>query len=380
MASVAALVLMTAAPPPPSERIFRAMALDIDRPASSASERDDGLREPAPARPWRQALGWALAIGLLAGCLYFLDLDEMQAALARLTPAAAALILLLATLDRFLMAFKWRLLLRLLDIHLSFPAVLRIYYQATISTVVLPPQIGGDLVKAWLVMRAGGGGAAVAASLVMEKLLGLLSAANWAILGGMVVALAVDPGRGGWWVALGLAALVAGNLGFALSLHPRVHDLVLRLLAHGNRFKPLRLLHKLYAAYSRFGGHRGALLRNFALTSLEHALQMAIVLVTARSLGIEAPTIPLLAAIGVQLLLLRIPIAPSGWGVGEITAIVTLGFVGVRPEAAFTLSVVGHVVALLSALPGLVFFLRGLRRGERTIPGPAAPPCRCPSA
>jgi len=94
---------------------------------------------------WTRPLGWLLAIALLAGCLVFLDIDKVLAAVRRLTPEAIAVVLALMTADRFLMAYKWHWLLQLLEVRLPFAAILRIYYQATFSSVLLPPQFGGDV-------------------------------------------------------------------------------------------------------------------------------------------------------------------------------------------------------------------------------------------
>jgi hypothetical protein len=51
-------------------------------------------------------LGWVLAIVIIAGCLLFLDIGKVVAVVRRMEAPAIALVLLLLTADRVLMALK----------------------------------------------------------------------------------------------------------------------------------------------------------------------------------------------------------------------------------------------------------------------------------
>jgi hypothetical protein len=57
------------------------------------------------------------------------------------------------------------------------------------------------------------------------------------------------------------------------------------------------------------------------------------------------------------MLLVRIPIAPDGWGVGELSAIGIYSLIGVGATEAFTVSLVAHVIPVLALTPGLLFLL-----------------------
>jgi glycosyltransferase 2 family protein len=339
------------------------------------------MPEARPPRPGPGAsrrgptnrLGWALAALVLAGCFVLVDPEDIAAALSRLAPSELAALLLIATLDRVLMGLKWGLLLRVVGVGLPLARVVRLFYQASLAGVFMPLHVGGDLLRAhWVSRESGSGHLPVLASLVMERLLGLVSAVNWALVGGVVFAAHLAPGHAWPLAGLGLLATAVANVLFVLSLTERAHGFVLRRLGRLGRSRLADMLQRFYTAYADFGRDRRALLLNTILTLLEHGLQITLVVATASSLGIEAGLLALPAGAAVYLLLARLPIAPDGWGVSELTAIGVFGLVGIPPADAFSLSLVGHVVPALALAPGLLLLLLGRR--ERPAGSPAPPP------
>jgi uncharacterized membrane protein YbhN (UPF0104 family) len=323
-----------------------------DHPARSHPA--PGAASPALGPPRRQWLGWGLALGAIAGCLLCLDGHDLLATVCRLRAYDIAVVLALVTGDRVLMALKWRLLLGLGGAHLPALAVIRIYYQGWLVGAVLPSHLGGDLLRAHLVARRTGVGSPVFASLVMEKLIGLVSAVNGAIVGGVIVAWSLDAAHGALWLGLGALAALACNGLVLASLHGGVHAWALGRLARARQSWSLGRLHRGYAAYAGFSRHPKTLLATFGLTGLEHGLQLLILFTIATSLGIALEPVRFVAAAALQMLMVRLPIAPDGWGTGELAALAMFGLVGIDAAAAFTLSVVSHVLGLVAALLGVV--------------------------
>ena len=146
------------------------------------------MAEPRAKRAGIQKwLSWILAAGALAGCLLLFDVDDMLAEVRHLGARDIALLLVLLTCDRVLMALKWRLLLDIGAARLSPFSVIRIYCQGWLVGAFLPTHLGGDLLRAHLVAQRTGVVHPVFASIVMEKVIGLISAVNWAIVGGVVL-------------------------------------------------------------------------------------------------------------------------------------------------------------------------------------------------
>ena len=216
-------------------------------------------------------------------------------------------LLLLLTVDRFLMAWKWALLLRVVGVHLPLMLVTRFYYQGSLTGLFLPSSIGGDLLRATWVAQASGVKHGAFASLLMEKLIGLVCGVIWAIFGAVVLA-GLYHGELTWlWLALGAAALVGSLGGFALSLHGAVHGFVLAALGRFKAWRVLGLAHRLYETYALFSGAKGLLAANVLLTLAEQALQMVVFLMLTRSLGIAVDPLLLFAMTGVQFLVVPHP-------------------------------------------------------------------------
>lgn len=312
---------------------------------------------PPPARGaggLRRWLGWILAAGALASCLLLVNVGDMLAEVRHLRARAIALLLVLLTFDRLLMALKWRLLLNVGGARLPASSVVRIYYQGWLVGAFLPTHIGGDLLRAHLVAQRTGVVHPVFASIVMEKVIGLISAVNWAIVGGVVLGFSLQPERGVLWIGLGVLAALAFNGLFLVSLRTVVHDFALRTLARYRQSKLMGVLHRFYGAYADFSRHPGTLLANLLLTLLEHGLQLLILYAIVVSLNVEVGAAVFFAAAAVQMLILRIPVTPDGWGTGELAAIAVFGLVGIGAAAAFATSVIYRFLGLVATIPGFV--------------------------
>jgi len=299
-------------------------------------------------------LGWILAVGALAGCLLLFDINDMLAKVGQLRAREIALLLLLITCDRVLMALKWRLLLEIGGAHLSPFSVIRIYYQGWLVGTFLPTHLAGDLLRAHLVAQRTGVVHPVFASVVMEKVIGLISAVNWAIAGGVLLGCWLEPGRALLWLGLGLLAALAFNGLFVASLHDAVHDFALRTLARYHQSRLMGVLHRFYGAYADFSRHPQTLLANLLLTLLEQGLQLLIVYTIVVSLSIDVGAVVFFAAASVQMLILRIPVTPDGWGTGELAAIAVFGLIGIGAAAAFAASVMYRFLGVVATLPGFV--------------------------
>ena len=322
---------------------------------------------PIAGRRRRNWVGWGLALFILGACALFLDLDRVVSILSRTHPAAVLGLLALITLDRLLMAWKWRILLRVVGVQLPLGLITRFYYQGSLTGIFLPSSIGGDLLRAHWVAQASGVKHGVYASLVMEKLIGLLSAVVWAMAGAGVLA-GFYFGESMWlWLPLGVLALAGVVALFTLSLHSSVHRFVLAGLGRFEATRVLGLVHRLYEAYAHFSRAKGAVASNVLLTLAEHALQMLVFLLVTRSLGIDANAVLLFAMTGVQFLVFRIPISPDGWGIGELSAIGLYGLIGISSEAAFSMMFLTHILVTAACLPGLWFLLQGRRSASAAI-------------
>jgi uncharacterized protein (TIRG00374 family) len=302
-----------------------------------------------------------LALFIFASCFLFVDWQDLLAAVRRLSLAELALLVLLSTSERFLRGFNWGLILRMAHVRTPMLRIIRYFYQGSFSGVFLPSHVGGDILRAWWVARDSGVTHPVYASLVVERLIGFAAAVNWAILGGVVFMIYLHPDRMALWIGLGLLAAVGADGAFALVMHSRLHGFVLRKLDRFRETRVLGIVHKLYEAFARFSDDPGPLALNAMLALGLQALQMSLFLGIAVSIDATELLAPFFAAAALHGLILKLPIAPDGWGVGELTAIAVYGLVGVGAAEAFAVSAIGHVIPMLALTPGFLFLLAGER-------------------
>jgi uncharacterized protein (TIRG00374 family) len=164
------------------------------------------------------------------------------------------------------------------------------------------------------------------------------------------------------WCLGGALGLALANGMFAALVIPGVHAFILRRLER-RRSRFVRLLHDFYAAFASFAADPRQLAVNWLLCLVEQGLQMLLYLGIAVSIDAHVAPVPFLAATAVFTLVLRLPIAPDGWGVGELSAIGIYGLVGLMAAQAFTVSAIGHIIPMLALIPGFLLLLGRGRDG-----------------
>lgn len=299
------------------------------------------------------------ALAVLAAVL--VDFRVLGAALARPQATDVALLVSLAALDRVWMAVKWCQLARAGGVSAPFTEFLRCYLAASLISQVATASLPGDLFRA---TRLGGRADrhAVLASLVMEKLIGSLASIALAWSGLLVLGFTADAhGAQSIFVALFAASCLAIGLLF-LALSPHTHRAAGRLT---HRLFAKRL-EKLSTATLRFRNARAALAGNGALALGENVLQLVILYLAARTLGIDAPAEHLLPVLAVAQFARRASNVLSGFGLQASVHVVLLSLVGIDASLALALALLAHAAQVVASLPGAFALLRSSRAGGQS--------------
>ena len=77
---------------------------------------------------------------------YFVDFKAFKGHLLALNLWVLTLVLVMATVDRFSMAYKWMHLSRAISVELPFNVYLALYYVASFLNYCLPSTLGGELI------------------------------------------------------------------------------------------------------------------------------------------------------------------------------------------------------------------------------------------
>ena len=311
---------------------------------------------------WSRALNLLVVAGLLAALIFLVDLPSVGSVLAGVSKSSVVLALIVATLDRILMTYKWRQLLAAIGAKLRFITALRIHYQSLVSGRIIPAPLGADVLRVYLATKVGIAYEAAISSIVIEKLVAMLASVVLAITGLLLLSNYFPEGaRLNVFLVIAAASLVTGIGAFTILMMARAHRLggtVLGWLdARGVLPKKLgRLLQKTSSSLLLFRNRAMALAINGVLALLEHCTQVLKLVVLAIGLGLSMPAISIGAIAAVALFVRRIGGIVEAWGLGEGSAIVTLVLLGIDAELAVALLIANFAVSTIAVAPGVIFY------------------------
>ncbi|HET7598762.1 MAG TPA: lysylphosphatidylglycerol synthase transmembrane domain-containing protein [Gemmatimonadales bacterium] len=307
----------------------------------------------------RWLLGAAVSIGILVWLIRSIDTTALSRRAASLDPGWLLLALLVAYVDRALVIVKWQALVRALTGAVSLRRAARVYMATMFASLVLPPYIGNDVLRAVSLGRRQQLIAEIGTSVVVERAFGILTLGAVCLLS---LALLLQRSAelehvAGWMLGLVVVATIAVWLVFSAWGH-RVGRRW-RGRRGGRWFAIADRVNDALAAYRR----RPLLLWGFAIASiLEQALVVIFYWLGAKALDVPAGAAAMFAAIPLACFMARLPIGIWGMGVMEATVVYLLRFFGITAADALAIALLGRLVELGSIIPG-AFLLGDLATG-----------------
>jgi uncharacterized protein (TIRG00374 family) len=302
-----------------------------------------------------------VAIGLTYWAFRAADPRQVGDAFARTSWPWVALACLLVLVDRALMAQRWLALCTPIARRPPASALLRIFFVSTFLGSFLVQSVGSDAVRTWSLARAGAPASQALASVLLDRLLGVVSILVTAVAGAALAPEVLRQPAVAW-------AFVAAAAGCLFSLlfvfSPRVDDLmrgaISTLPAEGARTRIGRLLDALSAYRAEHRLLAGVLAASIGVQILR-ILQAWLL---GRSLGLEPPVVTYFAFIPIILLVMLLPITVNGFGVSQWAFVWMFGRAGVTEADAFALSVLFVALGLVGNLPGGLLYVFGPREVE----------------
>jgi uncharacterized membrane protein YbhN (UPF0104 family) len=303
----------------------------------------------------RLAGSWWVRAAVTAGILGWLgtriDMRASLAAIASISRPHLLAVLGLVAIDRLVMIWRWVLLLRAANVAVTTGQAARIFLTSSFVGSFLPAGVGGDAARAWSLSQITSRLGDALASVVVDRVLGVLSLAAMGAAGlAAWTPGGVDPLRVvAAVVVLGLAC-VAAFWG----------DAVLRGVLPADRHDgPVaRRLLRLADAVAHYRGHRGALATVMGWSIVVQVLRIVQAWVLGLGLGLHVPFAYYLLVMPLGLLMLLVPISVSGFGVPQGVIVWLLRPMDVPDPQAFALSTLIVLTGLAGNLPGLLLWLR----------------------
>ena len=304
----------------------------------------------------------AITIGLLLVLVFVVaEPAELFDTIANVSPGAMLAAVLLSAVDRFVMAYKWSLLLRSRHLAVSLWTAVRSYFASSLVGLVLPVTVGADAVRVLALRHVGM--IEVTASIVVERALGAIAMASVGLVSCLLLTTAMtDVAVGSLAVWLLIAIAIAVTL-FVVSL--RVAD---RWAVGRSQASRLR---KAAEAYGQYRRHPVLLSLFYGLSVGESLISVLIAYVVARGLGLAVPLHLLIATVPIALASARLPISLGGFGVQEASFVYLAGLVGIASTDALSIMLLSDVAMLITLLPSA--FDSSMLGLSRQVPADRAP-------
>lgn len=303
----------------------------------------------------RLAGSWWLRAALTAAILAWLgtriDMRAAWAAIAAVSLPHLAAVLGLVALDRLVMIWRWVLLLRAADVAVTTGQAARIFLTSSFVGSFLPAGVGGDAARAWSLSQLTSRPGDALASVVVDRVLGVLSLAA---MGAAGVAAWTPGGVDPWRVVLAVAVLALACIAAFWG------DTLLRwaVPAHRHDGALTRRLLRLADAVAHYRGHRDTLAAVMGWSIVVQVLRITQAWLLGLGLGLVVPYAYYLLVMPLGLLMLLLPVSVSGFGVPQGVIVWLLAPVGVPEAVAFALSTLIVLTGLAGNLPGLWLWLR----------------------
>lgn len=306
-------------------------------------------------RFWLQVCVSLILLGVM---ISYLDLEEAKRILSQVHPEFLLLMFLVYAGDRVLMALKWNMLLHVHDKRFSALDAVKVYYVSSFVGYLLPlGGVGPDLVRIYKIREKGVSATIGTASIVVERILGLIATLLIAILGGLLLLKFLVSGPIGTLIQWLLLATVTGSAAalifvFNDGLRSKVFAITrVHHVLNSPKFQAF------YSALGRYREHKATLLSFLVLSILENLFPIMVIFVSGMALDISLPFIFCLAVVPISTVLERLPFSFAGIGLREGAYVVLFGLLGISYEEALMVGVVTFFAYLVSLAPGLLWML-----------------------
>jgi uncharacterized membrane protein YbhN (UPF0104 family) len=288
-----------------------------------------------------QILRWGVSLAALGLVVYLLvdNWESIWEGMRQIGGGRFTLLLVVILCSRLLMTLRWYLILRSAGEEVSFPTALRVTFAGFFANNFMPSTIGGDVFRLTGAVLEGIDTAIAAASLVMDRIIGMLGMALFLPFG-----LARISGYNGE-LDLQFGALHGV---FSAALLPK-----LKAGAGKAADWVRRAWHKLWGTIALWVRHPFSLLPSLLVTLAHQACLYTFMWLVLDAFG-DSVSFWLIGGLwSLVYFVTLLPVSINGLGVQEVVILFSFQALGGASEAsALTLAVLFRTVMMLVSLPG----------------------------
>lgn len=321
-------------------RLASASADDARRAAPAPGRAAESYYGATRAKRDLRPLRFTVSICLVALAIHYIGARDLLSTLMQVDFTMLVYAFALFVLQVLVVAWRFRLVLSVGGIGVSYPRALEATAVSLIANVILFTNVAGIVYRIVVLRAPSHSVSALVVASIIERVAVFAVLLLAALLGVAWLHISVDLASSGLVLAAvaAVTAAAAGAVWLAFRLWPQLGDRALR------RFPDILRLLKPYAR------DRIAVAKIVWITFVSHLVFVAAATVAAAGTNVLVDVYDLAAAVSATMLIASLPISVSGWGVREMSLVWLLGLLGVAAPAALAFSVVLGVVSLLAAM------------------------------
>ncbi|MDY0135567.1 MAG: lysylphosphatidylglycerol synthase transmembrane domain-containing protein [Thiomicrospira sp.] len=288
-----------------------------------------------------------ISVSIIGFLLYKVDATSVWDTMRNANLLYLALALVFILLSQLVAAYRWSLIMGLLNYSHPLGFYIRSYFKGSVFNQLLPTSIGGDAYRVAEVKAHGGRLRDAFYGVFIDRIVGLI--------GLLLLTLSANLFENNllpdhvFYTVNGMVLVAFAGFFVLLALHKiqRLQDYKITQPLYDLSFQ-FRLVYKTPKRISQ----------QLGLSILIHLLAMVAMFGIGHSVGINEPMSVFLVIIPPAILLTVLPISFAGWGVREGALVVLFLMVGVEQTLVLAMSLLYGILLIVAALPGLVFYLR----------------------
>ncbi|OGO64768.1 MAG: hypothetical protein A2Z45_00910 [Chloroflexi bacterium RBG_19FT_COMBO_55_16] len=299
--------------------------------------------------------GTLLAAVLLVYLLSQQGWGEIIAAIQHIPIWRLLLAMGLMMISRFAVAGRWHVLLRSAGVWIAVSETLRVTFAGLFSTNFLPTTVGGDVVRLAGVIQLKFDMAICAASLIVDRLLGMAGMA-------MVV-------------PFGLPSFLESSASSSTLIYEPSYLLASSLAAPLRKWgKPMwekgtQMLHRIIAALAIWRKHPRSLLIAFVFSWINMLCLFSVVSLILNGMGENIPFWLIGGLFSIVYFVTLLPFSINGYGIQEVSMTFIFSTVGgASLQSGLTMALIFRTLMMIASLPGAAF-VPELLAGAKNRPG-----------
>ncbi|VAX26995.1 hypothetical protein MNBD_NITROSPIRAE01-1716 [hydrothermal vent metagenome] len=295
-----------------------------------------------------------VSLGILTVLLTSIDLVSLGKVMLNADPVFLSIALVFVLSIRFVMAYRWQVVLHLYRIFPKFLNLLSIVFISNSVGQLLPGGIGVDVVRSYQLSKEEGVATEIAASVFLDRVIGLFSMLLIAFISSVVGATLNT-------VAPIYAFVSAGSLtGFLVlySLRNKLTDLGYTQIKVQGRLKVIVVvLSRFIESLGAVRLPKVALFKLLLLSVSVQFIRIVIFFTIFLSLGVHAEFLLFMVFVPLLFIVMLMPVSIGGLGIREGALYLFFKQSGVSLETCTAAGLSFHFLQLISLLPGVLLYL-----------------------